>query len=93
MEQNAAVSLLVSGRVQGVGFRWFVARQAKALGISGWVRNLPDGRVEIAASGPKSALLQFESAVAEGPPFANVSRVEKRDIMPEIDQYKSFQIR
>ena len=93
MEQHATVRLLVSGRVQGVGFRWFVARQAKAFGISGWVRNLPDGRVEIAACGPKSKLMQFESAVADGPPLAKVSHVEKRDVMPEMEPYKSFQIK
>lgn len=53
---------LVSGMVQGVGFRWFVARHARALGLGGYARNLPDGRVEVVASGAgMEALAQLES--------------------------------
>ena len=50
----------VNGRVQGVGFRYFVVREAQSLGLAGWVRNLPDGRVEVLASGPPDIVDAFE---------------------------------
>ncbi len=58
---------VVSGRVQGVGFRWFVRNAARELGLTGWVRNLADGRVEAEASGPPEALDAFERRLREGP--------------------------
>jgi acylphosphatase len=64
--------------VQGVGFRWFVRERARALGLAGWVRNLPGGEVEVAASGPDEALRALEAAVAEGPPSARVSHVVRQ---------------
>jgi acylphosphatase len=72
-----SIHLEVSGRVQGVGFRWFVVDKARELGLSGWVRNRPDGKVEIAASGNAAALAQFESAVRNGPPGAQVQDVNR----------------
>jgi len=71
------IHLEVSGRVQGVGFRWFVVDEARRLKLSGWVRNRPDGRVEIAASGNADALAQLESAVTSGPPGAEVKKVSR----------------
>ena len=65
----------VPGRVQGVGFRWFGRQTARRLGISGWVRNNPDGSVEIAARGDETALEQLENTVAKGPPGAFVKAV------------------
>ncbi len=65
----------VEGEVQGVGFRWFVSRAAGALALSGWVRNTPDGAVEVAARGPETDLLSLEKALAAGPPQARVDRV------------------
>ena len=67
----------VSGRVQGVGFRWFVVDEARRLQLSGWVRNRPDGNVEIAAAGNPDALAQLESAVTSGPPGAQVQKVSR----------------
>ena len=71
---------LVSGRVQGVGFRFFTHRAATREGLHGWVRNLPDGRVEIAAEGDADALERFERDVRHGPPAARVEHVEVLDV-------------
>jgi len=65
----------VSGRVQGVFFRASAREQARALGLSGWVRNLADGSVEAVASGTPEALAAFANWLAEGPPRARVSAV------------------
>jgi acylphosphatase len=64
--------LRVEGRVQGVGFRWFVQERATALALAGWVRNRGDGAVEVAAEGSAAALAALESALREGPPHASV---------------------
>ena len=67
---------LVSGRVQGVGFRYHARTAARSLHLSGWVRNLADGRVESVAEGGSSDLDAFESWLRNGPEFARVDRVE-----------------
>lgn len=61
-----AAHILVSGRVQGVGFRWFVREHARRLGLSGTVENLPDGSVEIAVEGPKSDIEHLLSLIRAG---------------------------
>ncbi len=66
----------VVGWVQGVGFRHWTRRTAERLGISGSVRNLPDGSVEVHAAGSEQSLRRFEEALREGPPPARVERVE-----------------
>ncbi|MCB9914759.1 MAG: acylphosphatase [Planctomycetes bacterium] len=66
----------VSGRVQGVGFRYFAQAEAERLGLDGWVRNLPDGRVEFEAAGEERALEAFLAWLRKGPTFAHVSGVE-----------------
>lgn len=71
---------MISGRVQGVGFRWFVSQHARRLSLSGQARNLPDGRVEVVARGAPNALDELDRALAEGPGFANVENVEMADI-------------
>jgi acylphosphatase len=68
---------LVSGMVQGVGFRWFVARHARSLGLGGYARNLPDGRVEVVVDGPDEALPALEKLLRAGPANAQVERVER----------------
>ena len=70
-----AVHILVSGIVQGVGYRWWTARVAGPLGIAGWVRNLYDGRVEIWAEGADDALEQLEARCHDGPRSADVTSV------------------
>jgi acylphosphatase len=66
---------LVSGRVQGVGFRFFAEEAGRREGLRGWVRNLPDGRVEITAEGEPEAMARFEIAVRQGPRGARVDDV------------------
>ncbi len=69
------VRILVSGRVQGVGFRAFAVREARELGLDGWVRNLPDGRVEAVARGEDDAIEVFAAALRRGPLTARVDEV------------------
>jgi len=70
---------LVRGRVQGVGFRWFVEREAHILGIVGWVRNNHDGTVEVLAQGTRDQLAGLHSRLREGPRAARVDNVEVSD--------------
>lgn len=71
-----AVRLFVSGRVQGVGFRYFVAGEARALALAGFVRNLRDGRVEAEASGPADRIAALIVACRRGPPGSRVDGVD-----------------
>ena len=73
---------LISGRVQGVGFRYFVDASARREGVHGWVRNLPDGRVEVEAEGDADALERFELALRHGPPGARVEAVSVDHTVP-----------
>ncbi|HOT02811.1 MAG TPA: acylphosphatase [Methanolinea sp.] len=67
------VRAVVSGRVQGVGYRYFVRDQARSLGVSGWVRNNPDGTVSVSAVGEEVLLMKFlDSIKAEGDPYIRV---------------------
>jgi acylphosphatase len=73
---------LIRGRVQGVGFRWFVEREAHILGIAGWVRNNNDGTVEVLAQGTRDQLSGLHSRLREGPRAARVDSVEVSDESP-----------
>ena len=75
---------LIGGRVQGVGFRVFTESLAVLEGLHGWVRNLPDGRVEITAEGDLDALQRFERQVRHGPPGARVIAVDVEDVTPSL---------
>ncbi len=75
--------VLVSGRVQGVFFRDSTREKAQALGLSGWVRNLPDGRVEAVFEGDGERVEEMISWCAEGPPDARVQDVSTEDEAPE----------
>lgn len=68
---------LVRGLVQGVGFRWFVRGEARTRGLTGWVRNLPDGSVEVVARGSQPLIAELETALARGPAGARVDRLEQ----------------
>jgi acylphosphatase len=73
---------LVRGRVQGVGFRWFVEREAHILGIAGWVRNNADSSVEVLAVGTGDQLAGLKSRLQQGPRAARVDDVEEHEAKP-----------
>jgi acylphosphatase len=77
----------ISGRVQGVGFRYFTQAAAARDGIDGWVRNTPDGRVEIVAEGDAGAMERFEYSIRLGPGGARVSHVEVDLLEPAGEQH------
>ena len=74
-----ATRFLVSGLVQGVGFRFFARRSARSLGLVGFARNLADGRVEVVAAGPEDAMRQLQEVIAKGPAGALVDRVQSSE--------------
>jgi acylphosphatase len=82
---------VVRGRVQGVGFRWFVEREAHILGIAGWVRNNADGSVEVMAQGTRDQLSGLRSRLREGPRAARVDAVEESEAKP-VSGITSFRI-
>jgi len=77
----SAFRYVVAGRVQGVGYRYYVLRQAEVLGVSGYARNRSDGSVEVVAEGSDTALADFEARLREGPTFAEVTGVTREAIM------------
>lgn len=79
---TAARHVLVSGRVQGVAFRWNAREAARELGVAGWVRNLADGRVEAWIEGDEPALERMLAWLAHGPPASRVDGVEARAVEP-----------
>jgi len=82
---------VVRGRVQGVGFRWFVEREAHILGIAGWVRNNSDGSVEVLAQGTDDQLSGLRSRLRQGPRAARVDGVEEVEAKP-LTNISSFRI-
>ncbi len=76
------VKMIVSGKVQGVGYRYYVKEQAKHYGIKGYVRNLPGGDVEIDAEGDRNSLNYFIINCTKGPRFSGVTDYMLRDITP-----------
>jgi acylphosphatase len=83
----------VNGHVQGVGFRWWVWRQATRLGVHGLARNLRDGSVEVIAEGSDSGLAELGRLLTQGPPAAQVDRVEKSQVPHEVPIPKGFDIK
>jgi len=82
MMERKRIQARVHGRVQGVAFREYTRRQAVQLGLSGWVRNLSDGRVETEFEGPAAPVAVLLAWLATGSPAARVTRVEHLDIPP-----------
>lgn len=86
------VRVLISGRVQGVCFRMETRDEARRLGLSGWVRNLPDGRVEAEIEGPPDLVSQLVNWCHHGPPLARVNSVEKKSL-PPLGESDPFTVR
>ena len=84
--------LRISGRVQGVGFRYYAEREGRRLGVTGWVRNLPGGEVELVAAGVGAALRELVAWCREGPPSASVSDVAVQ-WSPATGEFPDFRIR
>ena len=82
----------VTGRVQGVGFRWFVVREATELGLDGWVANTPNGAVRCVAEGPEARLEALLERLREGPPAAIVDNVSEA-FMPATGTLGAFSVR
>ncbi|MBB3891995.1 acylphosphatase [Phenylobacterium haematophilum] len=74
--ERRAIRLRITGEVQGVGYRWWAERQARRLAVDGWVRNCPDGSVELLAIGDEVALERLTEACRGGPPTASVAGVQ-----------------
>jgi acylphosphatase len=81
---------IVSGRVQGVGFRFFAERAARAVGVRGWVRNLPDGRVETVAEGDEDAVARYLERIGKGPFVGSVAGVDVEE--RELEGFEQFEI-
>ncbi len=78
------VHIIVSGRVQGVGFRWSTKREADRLGLTGYVRNRADGKVELVAAGPSQAVGAFITWAERGPSFSNVSDIDVTELTDQV---------
>ena len=76
--------LQIIGRVQGVGFRWFVRVIGRRLDLAGWVMNRPDGSVELAASGPQEKLDELRRAISRGPEGAIITSVKPLDPVEDL---------
>ncbi len=92
MPERACIHILVDGVVQGVGFRFFTERMAGRYGLSGWVRNLSDGRVEVEVEGEEGVLNAFLGDVRRGPLHAHVTNVQVSR-RPATGQYTGFEVR
>ena len=91
-KERARLHLIISGRVQGVGFRFSAYDKAKDLALAGWVRNLPDGDVEIVAEGSRENSQMLAAWAHLGPPSAHVTQV-REDWMEVTGEFAEFQIR
>ncbi len=91
MKDALAFRFVVHGRVQGVGYRYFVKAAAQKLGIAGYARNLDDGTVEVIAVGPKSKVEDLLGDLQRGPTLAEVRHIQKEDA--PIENFGSFEIR
>ncbi len=82
--------VMLAGRVQGVGFRFFAERTARELGVKGWVRNLPDGNVEALAEGEEGAVDRYLARLRQGPRTGKVDRVDVEEV--SVTGFASFEI-
>lgn len=82
---------IISGRVQGVGFRYFAIRAARKAGVVGTVRNVADGTVEAIAEGSQAAVAEFREALERGPSYGHVARVDEIEMQPS-GRYVGFEV-
>lgn len=92
MNSRAAIKVLIEGRVQGVGFRYFAQARALHYGLKGFVRNLPDGSVEVLAVGEREVLAVFAADLRRGPPAGKVDHCQVSWLEPP-EPYTAFSIR
>ena len=83
---------IISGHVQGVGYRFYTTRVAEMTGVSGWVRNLPDGSVEVTAVGDDDQIRLFLSALEKGPAYSQVERIDKEITGVQDNEFNSFEV-
>jgi len=83
----------IEGRVQGVGFRQWTCQTARKLGLSGWVRNLPDGRVEAVAEGEEASVGALQNLLSQGPPAAQVTTVTAHTVELTKSEFVGFELR
>jgi len=90
MDNLVAYTFIVAGRVQGVGFRWFVKESASRLGIAGTVKNLHDGRVEVFAQSDLTTIYKLKDLLAKGPSFSRVDTVteKKCELNHDLKEFK-----
>lgn len=86
-----AAQIIVKGRVQGVGFRWFAMREAECLGLTGYVKNLATGNVEIFVEGERDIIQHFKKIINGGPSFGRVDELDFREV-PFQDKYRNFSV-
>ena len=90
---EAVQHFLIQGRVQGVGFRWFVHCEAAELGLRGWVKNTPEGHVEVVAAGPPQHLAELAQALHQGSRGSRVDQVQTHELTAsEAEKLGPFQI-
>lgn len=92
-DNTAVRRYCIEGRVQGVGFRWFVHREASALGLRGWVRNTPGNTVAVVAAGPIAGLEKLRAAMEKGPRGSRVDRLTEDELaLSEAESLGAFTI-
>ncbi|MDZ7719687.1 MAG: acylphosphatase [Balneolaceae bacterium] len=91
--ETTSKHLIISGRVQGVGFRYFTYKTAKKLNIKGWVKNLQDGTVETVFTGSPENVYNMMEELKEGPASAKVQNVEEVELTTDTDNFNDFTIR
>lgn len=90
--REARLRLSIRGRVQGVGFRWFLRREARALGLRGWTRNERDGSVTLEAQGPPDQLERLVAAASRGPAASRVEGVAREELAPLAAPERDFDV-
>lgn len=92
MAETTRIRMLISGRVQGVFYRLHTREQSQRIGVRGWVRNLPDGRVEVLAEGTSEQIRLLEACCWEGPPYARVHDIQVKEELVREGEFSSFEI-